>query len=106
MLQDEIVERRSKPRIEGRFPAMVRGTTAHGEPFEVQTLLDNLSVSGLHVRLGHQVAVASPLFASIRLPGIEVKAKGVVKRIELEQDGSFGLGVAFDSYRVFQQRQT
>jgi hypothetical protein len=102
MFPDEIVERRSKPRVQGAFPATIHGTTAIGEPFVVQTRLDNLSVGGLHLRLKLPVAVASPLFANIRLPGIEVRAKGIVNRIERESDdGSFGLGVAFKSYRVY-----
>ncbi len=101
MFQNRIVERRAKPRIEGSFPASVRGTAICGESFELQTQLDNLSVSGLHVCLQQPVAVASTFFAIIRLARLEVKARGVVRRVELRPDGSFALGVSIDSYRVF-----
>jgi hypothetical protein len=101
MLPEGIKERRSKPRIEGSFPATLRGTTISGESFQIDARLDNLSVSGLHVCLECSVAVASPLYAVIRLPGIEVRAQGVVKRVETRRDGLFGLGVALENYRVF-----
>ncbi len=99
MLPNEI-ERRLKPRVEGPISAMVYGQVLSGEPFQILTALDNLSVSGLHLRLRRPVAVASPLHAIIRIAGIKVNVKGVVRRIEMEPDGSFGLAVAFEGYRV------
>jgi hypothetical protein len=100
MLRDEIVERRAQPRIEGSFPATVSGIDLSGQPFEVGTALDNLSLSGMHLYLEQPVSVDAQLATTIRFAGIEVKATGVIKRVELRDDGSFGLGVAFDSYRV------
>ena len=99
MLPDER-ERRHKPRVKGPIPAKVYAKAMSGESFEFRTLFDNLSVSGLHVRFAHPVAVASPLTVIIRVAGIKVNANGVVQRIQLEPDGSFGVGVAFDGYRV------
>ncbi len=81
-------------------PATVQGNDVSGEPFEIGTSLDNLSVSGLYVRLAREMAVAAPLFAIIRFSGLEIKAKGVVKRVVPVPDGLFGLGVAFESYRA------
>ena len=49
------------------------------------------------------VALVGPeayLFATIWFAGIKVEASGVVRRVEAQSDGSFGLGVAFDRYRV------
>ncbi len=100
MFSDEIVERRAQPRIEGSFPATVSGMDISGQPFEIGTALDNLSLSGMHLFLEQPVSVNTALATTIRFAGIEVKATGVVKRVELQDDGSFGLGVAFDTYQV------
>ncbi len=100
MFTGEIGERRSKPRVAMIVAATVRGSDSGGEPFEISTSIDNLSVSGLYVRLAREVAVASPLFTLIRFSGLEIKAKGVVKRVVPLPDGLFGLGVAFESYRA------
>jgi hypothetical protein len=79
----------------------VRSITAYGEPFEIETVLDNLSVGGLHIRLEKKLDAAASLFATIRFAGMEIEADGVVKRVEPHPDGSFGFGVAFESYRIF-----
>ncbi len=100
MYTDDIGERRSKPRVAMTVPATVRGSDVSGQPFESGTTIDNLSVAGLYVRLAHQMDVASPLFAIIRFSGLEIKAKGLVKRVVPLPDGLFGLGVAFESYRA------
>ena len=104
MSWDENAERRNQQRIEGSFPATVSGWDSSGRQFEVGTALDNLSLSGMHVYLECPVAVSSFLSATIRFAGIEVKATGFVRRVEPQDDGSFGLGVAFDSYRVFEEQ--
>ncbi len=100
MFTDGFVERRTKPRVTMIVPAMVRGNDVSGESLEIGTTIDNLSVTGFYVRLALQIAVASPLFALIRFSGLEIKAKGIVKRIVPLPNGLFGLGVAFESYRA------
>ncbi len=100
MSQHAIIERRSKPRIEGSIPAAVTVMDESGGSYEIGTVLGNLSVSGLYVRLDRPAALASPFLATIRFAGLEVKAKGTVRRVESHPDGTFGLGVAFDSYRL------
>lgn len=100
MISDEMVERRSKPRIEGPIPADVRCTGANGESFEIQTMLDNLCVGGFHLRLNQQLEAAVTVSALIRFTGMKIEAEGVVKRIEPQLDGSFGYGVAFESYHI------
>ncbi len=94
------MERRVKPRIEGAFPATVCATDARGESFEIEAVLDNLSVSGLHVTLRRQVEVAAALFAIIRFAGMEVEAWGVVRRVEAQPEVAYGLGVEFTRYRL------
>ncbi len=95
------IERRIKPRVNGPIPVKVCCTPTSGESFEIiGTVLDNLSTSGLHVCVEHPVAVASPLVAFISFAGTEIMASGIVRRVEMQHDGSFGLGVAFESYRL------
>ncbi len=101
MLTNEIVERRSKPRITSHIPATVRGRTPFGKSFEIETVLDNLSTGGLHVRLEQCIDVAASVSAFIRFAGTEIEAGGMVNRVEPQPDGSFGLAVTFESYRVF-----
>jgi hypothetical protein len=100
MSPDEAVEQRAKPRIDGPFPVMVRCTDVNGESFETETTLDNLSVGGFHMRLERRLEVAASLFSRIMFAGMRIEANGVVKRVEPQRDGSFGFGVAFDSYRI------
>ncbi len=96
----EIVERRSKPRIQAYIPATLRGSDKSGKPFEIEAYLDNLSTTGLHVCLGFELEPGASLSASVMLAGMAIEANGLVKRVELQPDGWFGFGVAFDSYRV------
>lgn len=100
MASNEMVERRFKPRIEGPIPAQVRSTDAGGAPFEIQTMLDNLSVGGFHMRLTRQLEAAVSVSALICFTGMNIEAEGVVKRIEPQPDGSFGFGVEFKSYQI------
>jgi len=48
---DARVERRSKPRMAASFPATVHGINEHGEPFKVDTVIDNISAGGLFLWL-------------------------------------------------------
>ena len=100
MSPHEIVERRSKPRLQAFIPAKVRGSDKNGKQFDADAYLDNLSVTGLHVCLEFELQPGACLSASIQVAGMAIEATGFVKRVELEPDGWFGFGVAFDSYRI------
>src|SRR3712207_5904572 len=90
------VERRRQPRLYEPFPALVRGVDAgSSEPFRAGTVLDNLSTSGLYLRLAQKVAPATNLSIVTRLSnappdearGAVVAIKGVVQRAEPQSDG-------------------
>jgi hypothetical protein len=78
-----------------------------GEDFDLEAMLDNLSARGLYLRLEHQVQKAAELSFLIRLPpgvgpgepGMRVAASGIVRRVELRDDETFGVGVEFTRYR-------
>ena len=102
-------ERRSKPRVDVEFPAVVRGVDAQGRRFEEQTTVCNLSAGGLYLRLREQVELDSRLFIYFRftgiwesqkMPALAVAAHGVVRRIEEQPGGSAGVGVLFQHYRL------
>ena len=68
---------------------------------EIKTVLDDLSVGGLHLCIDQRIEAEASLFTAIRFAGMEIEADGVVKRVEPQPDGLFGLAVAFKSYRIF-----
>jgi hypothetical protein len=100
-------ERGSTPRIELPFPATVRGVDRHGERFELKTLLDNLSATGLYLRLARSVEPRAALFVVVRLTtvpgrwtvGPDVAARGMVRRKEPRPGGTWGLAIAFARHR-------
>jgi hypothetical protein len=100
------IERRSKPRITCCWLAVVRSVDACGERFEDHTVLDNLSATGLYVRLARPIACGAPLFvvvsfahASCNTTTLRIAMRGVVVRAELHSDGNYGLAVAFTHHR-------
>jgi PilZ domain-containing protein len=100
-------ERRNKPRIKETFPATVRGVDINGHPFKTETELDNLSASGLHLRLNNSVEEGTKLSIVVQFanqlnvdgPSARMAADGVVLRAEKTHNGSYGLGVLFTKYR-------
>ena len=88
-----------------RFITRVRGINTTGEPFEVETALDNLSAGGLYIRLGQNVKENTKLELLIHLAESRdavapvVETKGVVLRSEQKPNGEFGIAVKFTRHR-------
>jgi hypothetical protein len=90
-------------RVETPFPVTVRGVDRAGNPFRLDIELDNLSSTGLYMRLARPLDPGAALFVVIRLsttlvhqvaaPG--VAACGVVLRVEPQPDGRYGIAAAF-----------
>ena len=101
------MEQRRHPRIYEPFPILVHGVDARGEEFELETVLDNFSAGGLYMRLLWRVAVGAKLFAVVRLAADPlaweaapcVAVRGVVRRVEPQPNGTYGVGVAFTRHR-------
>jgi len=106
-LHSDGTERRSTPRIELPFPATVCGIDRCGERFELETLLDNLSATGLHLRLARPVEPGATLFIIVWLTtrlgqwavGPGVAARRSVLRADLWPGGAWGFAVAFRRHR-------
>ncbi len=98
------VERRRKLRITEQFLVTVQGVNAGGELLEIDTVIANLSASGLYLKIPAGVVPGAELTFTVRLSHREdcapqVLFRGVVLRTELHADLRFGIGVAFTSRR-------
>src|SRR5437899_2366444 len=100
-------ERRSKPRIDVPFSAKVQGVDANGESFEIDSLLDNLSASGLYLRMARTVNQGVELLVLVQLPAAsfdnaeasQIEARGLILRAEPQGDGACGVAVGFTNHR-------
>jgi hypothetical protein len=89
------------------LPVRVRGVDTFSQGFEVEALLENLSVAGLYLRLPQSVAPGETLFVLVMFPkyGTEGKStrrvaiRGVVVRAEPGPDGNCGLAIAIRHHR-------
>jgi hypothetical protein len=100
-------ERRGAPRIETPFPATVRSIDVDDQPFEAHTVLDNLSSSGLYLRLAWRVRQGTRLFVVVRLSAVPnvgdctagVALHGMVLRMEPRPGGVFGTAIRLTRHR-------
>lgn len=105
---DKVDERRGKPRICVPFHAIVKGVDDKGAPFNVDTVLDNISGDGLYLRLMPSVGEGSRLSVLVGLhnaPAATEEAArffidGVVGRVEQRTGGTRGVAVIFQQVRV------
>ncbi len=99
---------RASPRTHTSFVVTIRGVDAYGQALDVDTMLDNLSGSGMYVRISRSVERGQPVAVGIRFAETgtlgrvaRVAARGVVVRVDPTPDGIFGLAIAFTKTRVF-----
>jgi hypothetical protein len=106
-------ERRIKPRMYRSFPVRVRGLDTFGQGFEVEAVLENLSVGGLYLRLPNSVAPGETLFILVMFPrhGSDgtstrrVAIRGVVVRAEPGPDRNCGLAIAIRHHRFLSREK-
>jgi len=96
--QRTVVERRSKPRSTDAFPARVWGVDIDDQPFSVDCHLDNISGTGLYLRMPRRMKFSSAISLVVRLWSgpFEAKSaaiKGLVIRDETWPDGHSGVGI-------------
>jgi len=92
------VERRSKPRSHDVLPARVWGVDIDDQPFSYDCHLDNISSTGVYLRLPRRMKFSSSISLVVRLlngpvDGMMAAIKGTVMREELEADGHRGVGI-------------
>lgn len=93
-----VFERRTKPRSNDRLPVRVWGVDIDDHPFSYECLLDNISASGVYLRIPRKMEFSSVLSLVVRLPngpfeGMSAAIKGTVIRDEMDTDGHRGIGI-------------
>ena len=104
--QDISSDRRSRPRLSGRFPATVRGLNRNRDSFEIHAVIDNIGAGGLYMRLRQDVEPGETLFLVTRLTsdagevhGPLIAINGNVLRAEPIPSGECGVAVAITNHR-------
>jgi hypothetical protein len=98
------VERRSKPRSNDALPARVWGVDIEDEPFSFDCLVDNISGSGIYLRMPRRMKFSSAISLVVRLingpvEGAAAAIKGIVIRDQIEDDGHRGVGIRIVEHR-------
>ena len=102
------LERRARLRIYEPFPATVRGKDSDGNRFEIDAVLDNIGLKGLHMRLAREVGSGADIFVVVRLSSANdssvfaprLAMQGSVLRAEPQTDGSYGVAVQVHRRRL------
>jgi hypothetical protein len=100
MSKDMIVVRCYRSRIIGFSSALVRVRDTLGESREFHKRLHNFRVRGLHVCLRRPVERDSSLSAITRAAGVEIRASGILPRVESRTDNSLGPGVRLEDHHL------
>lgn len=99
-------ERRGKARLYWCGAAMVRGVERGGGPFEINAVIDDISASGLYLRLSKRAEPGAALFLTMRFTnpsaagarGPLITIQGRVLRVEEQPDGEFGVALAIEQH--------
>lgn len=101
------IERRGKPRLMCALPAIVRGTDSNGTKFQTAGTVENLSATGLFLRLERPVeqgcrlcvifcfAAAAPNEGT----GPNIAVHGIVLRSELAENSNCRAAIQLQHYR-------
>ena len=97
-VQHARIERRKKPRSSDALPARVWGVDINDQPFSYDCLLDNISASGLYLRMPRRMKFSSAISLVVRLlngpvDGVVAAIKGTVIRDESKPDGRMGIAI-------------
>jgi hypothetical protein len=95
-------------RVYEPFPLKVQGADPTGSLFEIDTVSENLSSSGLYLRMAKTVEkgdklsirIKFPPVANDNAPGLNVAASGEVQRIDRLDNDTFGVAVRFTRHHV------
>ena len=102
--QRAVSERRAKPRSHNALPARVWGVDIDDQPFSFDCHLDNMSASGVYLRMPRRMKFSSAISIVVRLfsgpfEGKSAAIKGTVIRDETWPDGHRGVGIRIIEHR-------
>lgn len=89
----------SPPRIDGPFPALVRGVDADGQKFTINTEIKHLSSTDFYLCLDRQVETFARLLAVAKIFTVRVALRGTVVHIEPQEHALCGVSVAITRYK-------
>ncbi len=97
-------ERRVKPRSNDALPARVWGVDSEDQPFSFDCSVENISGSGVYLRMPRRMKFSSAISLVVRLlngpmEGAAAAIKGVVIRDQVEADGRRGIGIRIVEHR-------
>jgi PilZ domain-containing protein len=98
-------ERRRKARIYVPFPTTVRWMRGGRERCEVHTYLENIGATGLYLRMDRSIEPGTRIFVVVyfstthSLDAPRVAIRGIVHRVELQPDDTFGVTVTITHHR-------
>ena len=97
-LSRSVFEQRAKPRSENKMTARVWGVDSDDQPFSLDCVLDNISASGLYLRLPRRMKFSASISLTVRLPNVPLDGRfaaitGTVIRDHIEHDGHGGVAV-------------
>ena len=93
-------ERRVKPRSTNVLPARVWGVDSEDQPFSFDCKVDNISGSGVYLRIPRRMKFSSAISLVVRLlNGPAAAIKGIVIRDQVDADGHRGIGIRIVEHR-------
>lgn len=100
------MERRAQPRVKKAFAARVWAVDASGLPFSVDCVIDNMSATGLYLRIPSEMEVGCDISLTVRLSnasenGAIAGLRGLVLRSEPQPDETFGIAVSIRHREMF-----
>ena len=100
------MERRAKERVKELFRARVWAVDAVGHPFSVDCPIDNMSETGLYLRLPSEMELGSEISLAVWIAnGSKNYAiaglRGLVLRNEPQPDKNYGIAVAIRHREIF-----
>ena len=103
-------ERRAKPRINCTYPVVLRTHINQGDKIESHATITNISASGFYLRTHNFIPRGQKLFLVARLSNLPAEkniapnlaATGQVVRVEPKPDGSYGVAIRMQRYRLIQ----
>jgi hypothetical protein len=98
------LERRRKARIKEPFPARIWGVDSGDLPFNVDCVVDNISSTGLYLRVPKLVDDGSEVRLIVHLlhgptSGVTASLQGRIVRTESQADGRYGLAIAISKHK-------
>jgi len=97
-------ERRAKQRVRERFPARIWGADSGSLPFIIDCVLDNISSTGLYLRIPRRMSLGYEVRVIVHLlngstTGATACIYGEILRDEPQPDGRHGIAVAIKRYK-------